>query len=78
MPIGSGSAETSRGVPGGQSLVPLLENSAATGRGWAVTQVHRRGGEADHAAVRHDPPGAARNLESEPHQALMPAREGVS
>jgi iduronate 2-sulfatase len=29
----------------GQSLVPMLENPAAVGRGWALTQVGRRGGE---------------------------------
>jgi len=28
----------------GQNLVPLLEDPAATGRGWAVTQVHRQRG----------------------------------
>jgi arylsulfatase A-like enzyme len=38
----------------GQSLVPMLKNPAATGRGWAVTQVTRGGGAAGRATVTPD------------------------
>ena len=35
---------TAPGNVQGQSLVPILRDPSATGRGWALTQVHRTGG----------------------------------